>query len=242
MLNSKRILIIEDDEDYKRLVSAVVARSGESFEVKTARTLAEGLAWLQAFYPEIILVDLNLPDSAGYETFRRVQQQAGDVPIVVLTGLDDDSTAVQAIKDGAQDYLVQSLIQPKLIVRSMNMIFERLSRQAADHETAPARPGTVIGFIGSKGGVGTSTTAVNIAAVLVQNGWDTVAIELQPGPGTLSLYTQSEPVEGMDALLDKPADAITALDVERYLVEAVRQSAVSTSMPSSQQRARRLLM
>jgi ActR/RegA family two-component response regulator/MinD-like ATPase involved in chromosome partitioning or flagellar assembly len=222
MLNAKRILIIEDDEDYKRLLSAVLARAGESFEVKTARTLAEGLVWLRTFYPEIILVDLNLPDSAGYETFLRVHQQAGDVPIVVLAGLDDDSTAVQAIKDGAQDYLVKSLIQPKLIVRSMNMIFERLSRQAADHETAPARPGTVIGFIGSKGGVGTSTTAVNIAAVLVQNGWDTVAIELQPGPGTLSLYTQSEPVEGMDALLGKAADTITALDVERHLVEAVR--------------------
>src|SRR6476661_3046015 len=132
MLNAKRILIIEDDEDYKRLVSAVLARSGESFEVKTARTLAEGLVWLQTFYAEIILVDLNLPDSAGYETFLRLQAQAGDVPIVVLTGLDDDSTAVQAIKDGAQDYLVKSLIQPKLILRSMNMIFERLSRQAAD--------------------------------------------------------------------------------------------------------------
>jgi DNA-binding response OmpR family regulator len=222
MPNSKRILIIEDDEDYQRLVSAVLTRSEEAFDVKTARTLAEGVASVERFQPEIILVDLNLPDSTGYATFLRVQAQAGGVPIVVLTGLDDDKTALQAVKDGAQDYLVKSLIQPKLIARSMNMVLHRLRRQAAQEGAAPAKPGTVMGFIGSKGGVGTSTTAVNVAAVLVQNGSDTIVIELQPGPGTLSLYLQNEPAHGIHALLEKPADAITASDVEHHLVEAVR--------------------
>jgi Flp pilus assembly CpaE family ATPase len=222
MPNSKRILIIEDDEDYQRLVSAVLTRSEEAFDVKTARTLDSGIAALERFHPEIILVDLNLPDSTGYETFLRVQAQAGGVPIVVLTGLDDDKTAIQAVKDGAQDYLVKSLIQPKLIARSMNMVLQRLSRQAAQDEGVEAKPGIVMGFIGSKGGVGTSTTAVNIAAVLVQNGSDAAVIELQPGPGTLSLYMQSEPAHGIPGLLEKPADTITASDIEHHLVEAVR--------------------
>src|SRR5690349_4576348 len=217
-----RILIIEDDEDYKRLVSAVLARAEEAFDVKTAQTLAQGLAFVERFHPDIILVDLNLPDSKGYETFLRIQEQAGAVPIIVLTGLDDDHTAVQAVKDGAQDYLVKSLIQPKLIVRSMNMALHRLNHQAAQDGGVPAQHGAVIGFIGSKGGVGTSTTAVNIAAVLVQSGSDTVVIELQPGPGTLSLYLQREPAHGIHALLEKPADAIMASDLEQQLVEAVR--------------------
>jgi Flp pilus assembly CpaE family ATPase len=222
MPDSKRILIIEDDEDYKRLVSAVLARSEEAFDVKTAQTLAQGIASVKRFHPDIILVDLNLPDSTGYETFLRVKEQADGVPIVVLTGLDDDNTALQAVKDGAQDYLVKSLIQPKLIARSMNMALHRLSRQAAHAGTTPAQPGAVFGFIGSKGGVGTSTTAVNIASVLVQNGWGTVLIELQPGPGTLSLYLQSEPAQGIHALLEKPVDTITTLDVEHQLVEAIQ--------------------
>jgi Flp pilus assembly CpaE family ATPase len=222
MPNSKRILIIEDDEDYQRLVSAVLTRSEEAFDVKTTRTLAGGIAAVERFHPEIILVDLNLPDSTGYETFLRVQAQAGGVPIVVLTGLDDDKTALQAVKDGAQDYLVKSLIQPKLIARSMSMVLQRLNRQAAQDGGVAAKPGIVMGFIGSKGGVGTSTTAVNIAAVLVQNGSDAVVIELQSGPGTLSLYLQSEPAHGIPGLLEKPADTITASDVEHYLVEAVR--------------------
>jgi DNA-binding response OmpR family regulator len=222
MPNSKRILIIEDDEDYKRLVSAVLARSEEPFDVKTAHTLAEGILLLKQFNPEVILVDLNLPDSTGYETFLRVQAEAGVIPIIVLTSLDDDNTVLQAIKDGAQDYLIKSLIQPKLIARSMNMALHRLGRQMVQDKAAPAKPGNVIGFIGSKGGVGTSTTAVNTAAVLVQNGWDTVVIELQAGPGTLSLYMQSAPAHGIHALLEKPADAITPADLEHQLVEAVR--------------------
>jgi CheY-like chemotaxis protein/MinD-like ATPase involved in chromosome partitioning or flagellar assembly len=221
MPNSKRILIIEDDEDYKRLVSAVLARSEEPFDVRTAHSLADGIALLKQFHPEVILVDLNLPDSTGYETFLRVQAEAGAVPIIVLTALDDDKTVLQAIKDGAQDYLIKSLIQPKLIARSMNMALHRLNRQRVQDKAASAKPGTVIGFIGSKGGVGTSTTAVNTAAVLVQNGWDTVVIELQAGPGTLSLYMQSAPALGIRGLLEKPADSITAVDLEHELVEAV---------------------
>jgi len=220
MPNTKRILIIEDDEDYQRLVSAVLVRSGDAFEVKSAPTLADGFALLKAFHPEIILVDLNLPDSAGYETFPRVQAQADGVPIIVLTGLDDDNTAIQAARDGAQDYLVKNLIQPKLVARAINMALERLSHQPAG--AALAKPGTVIGFIGSKGGVGTSTTAVNVAATLVEGGSDAVVIELQSGPGTLSLYLQSAPEHGLHALLEKPADAITASAFEQHLAEVVR--------------------
>lgn len=222
MPDPKRILLIEDDADYERLVTAVFAESEDGVDVKSAPTLAQGLLTLKQFKPEVILVDLNLPDSAGYETFLRVQALAEGIPIIVLTGLDDDQTAVQAVKDGAQDYLVKSLIQPKLIARSISMALHRLSRQVTQDGAEPLKPGTIIGFIGGKGGVGTSTTAVNIAAVLVQNGWDTIVIELQPAPGTLSLYMQSAPARGIHTLLEKPADTITALDVEHHLVEPVR--------------------
>src|SRR5579872_3328506 len=222
MLDSKRILIIEDDEDYKRLLGAVLARSPEAFDVKTARSLAEGLALLKAFHPEIVLMDLDLPDSTGYETFLRVQAQAHEVPLIMLTALDDDSTAVQSVKDGAQDYLVKSHIQPKVIPRLINMALHRVKRGAERNGTGAGKPGHVIGFIGSKGGVGTSTTAVNVAAALAQSGSDTVVIELHSGAGTLSLYAKSEPAGGLKALLEKPADTITALDLEHHLVEAVR--------------------
>src|SRR6266852_9106094 len=113
----KRILLLEDDPVYGQLISAVLAACGDMFELKTASGLVAGLVLIEQYLPDLILADLNLPDSSGYETFLRVRERAPGIPIIVLTGLDDDHLAVRAVEDGAQDYLVKSLIQPKLIAR-----------------------------------------------------------------------------------------------------------------------------
>lgn len=222
MSDPTKILLIEDDADCERLVKAVFAQSDDGIEVRAAQTLAQGLLAIERFKPDVVLVDLDLPDSRGYPTFLRVQEQSAGIPIIVLTALDDDETALKAVKDGAQDYLVKSLIQPKLITRSMRMALHRLERETGRKELQSSTRGIVLGFIGGKGGVGTSTTAVNIAAVLVQNGWNTILAELQPGPGSLSVYVQSEPALGIQGLLEKPSDAITGSDIENHLLEAVR--------------------
>jgi len=216
----ERVLLIEDDPSYEQLISSVLAACGDMFEVKPAGCLADGLALIEQYAPELILVDLNLPDSSGYETFMQVRERAGQIPVIVLTGLDDDHVAVRAVEDGAQDYLVKNLTQPKLIARCVNMALSRQKRQLPPSESASQMPGTVLSFIGSKGGVGTSTTAVNVAALLAQDGCETVAIELQQGrPGTLSLYLEAEPVQGLHSLLKKTADTITPADLRHCLSE-----------------------
>jgi DNA-binding response OmpR family regulator len=223
----KRILLIEDDPDYEQLVRAALAACDDMFEVKSASGMAAGVALIQQYLPELILVDLNLPDCSGYETFLNVQEHARGIPIVVLTGMDDDLVAVRAVEDGAQDYLVKSLIQPKLIARCVHMALSRQKRQVLHPDGAALDPGmivpgTALSFIGSKGGVGTSTTAVNIAALLAQNGFETILIELQQGhAGTLSLYLQTEPTRGLNSLLKRPADTITPFDLQHYLFEAL---------------------
>jgi len=218
----KRILLIEDDPSYEQLISAVLAACGDMFDVKSASSLADGLALIHQYVPDLVLADLNLPDSSGYETFLQVRERAQGIPIIVLTSLDDDQVAIRAVEDGAQDYLVKSLIQPKLIARCANMALSRQKRQVSPKESASLVPGTVLSFIGSKGGVGTSTTAVNIAALLAQNGFETLLIELQQGrPGSLSLYLQTESPHGLNSLLKKPADTITPSDLQACLVEAL---------------------
>jgi Flp pilus assembly CpaE family ATPase len=167
-------------------------------------------------------VDLDLPDSSGYETFLRIRECAQGIPVIVLTGLEDDQVAVRAVEDGAQDYLVKSQIQPNLLARCIPMALSRQKRQLPPKDSASLVPGTVLSFIGSKGGVGTSTTAMNVAAILAQNSYETVVIELQQGrPGTLSLYLQAEPSFGLNSLLTKPADTITPTDLRQCLAEAL---------------------
>lgn len=222
MPQRKPILLIEDDEDYVRLVTSVLAASGDLFQVHTSDSVAGGFSLIAQRTPEVILLDLNLTDSSGYETFLRVREHARGIPIIVLTALDDDQLAVRAVADGAQDYLVKSLIQPKLIARCLNMALTRQKRQSSHRAGAPSLPGLVFSFIGSKGGVGTSTTAINVGALLALNGFDTAVLELQQGrPGTLSLYLQREPAEGLNSLLKKPPEGITTAEFRQCLVEAV---------------------
>ena len=218
----KRVLLIEDDPNYEHLIRAVLNACADMFEVRSASGLQAGLVQIQQYLPELILVDLNLPDSSGYETFLKVRERARSIPVVVLTSLDDDQVAIRAVEDGAQDYLVKSLIQPKLIARCVQMALSRQKRQVAPKESASLVPGAVLSFVGSKGGVGTSTTAVNIAALLAQNGFETLVIELQQGrPGSLPLYLQADPPHGLSSLLKRPPEAITPPDLQSRLVEAL---------------------
>jgi Flp pilus assembly CpaE family ATPase len=130
--------------------------------------------------------------------------------------LDDDQIAIGAVRAGAQDYLVKNSFQPQRLARYINMALTR--QRGKDSPGAnPDTPGAVFSFIGSKGGVGTSTTAVNVAALFARNAL-TVLIELQPGcPGTLSGYLRTEPVQFLGALLRKPANTITPPDFEPCL-------------------------
>lgn len=221
---TKRVLLIEDDRDYERLIHTVLAACGGEFEITSEPTLAAGLKALERFPPQLVLVDLMLPDSSGYETFLRLQERAPGVPIIVLTSLDDDHLAIHAVEDGAQDYLVKSLIQPRLIARSVNMALSRQKREAASDPDVFTGPGAVLSLLGTKGGVGTSTTALNVAAVLAQNNYETIVIELQQGrPGTLSLYLQSDPPQGgLNALLQRTADSISPHDLQSCLGEPLR--------------------
>src|ERR1051325_9621208 len=95
------------------------------FTIHFADRLAKGLEHLSAGEIALIILDLSLPDSYGLETFTKVYTHAPAVPIIVLTGHDDDSLALTAVKGGAQDYLVKSRPDRELLLRSMPSSIER---------------------------------------------------------------------------------------------------------------------
>src|SRR5690242_18852356 len=107
----QRVLVVEDDTDYQAILRSVLERSDSAFELEPVSTLSAALKAIECGRPQVILIDLNLPDSSGYPTFVRIRQAARDACLIVLTGTDDESLALRAIEYGAHDYLVKSLIQ-----------------------------------------------------------------------------------------------------------------------------------
>ncbi len=132
-----RVLLIEDNPGDARLIQESLRETAQSpaddlRECVVAGTLGDGLERLRASNFDVILVDLELPDCQGLETFKRVQEGAPDLPTVVLSGLDDEATAVQAVRAGAQDYLVKGHVDGRLLERSLRYAIAR-RRAEAEH-------------------------------------------------------------------------------------------------------------
>ena len=121
-----KVLQIEDNPGDARLVLEMLAEAGAAgFEVEWAERLQEGLKRLASEPADVILLDLELPDSAGLDTLIRTREAANGIPIVVMTGIDNEATGVTAVKNGAQDYLVKGRVDTSLLTHSIHYAIER---------------------------------------------------------------------------------------------------------------------
>ncbi len=121
-----KVLMIEDSPGDIRLIREMFKEVGISlFELETASCLKEGLEKIKETLYDVILLDLGLPDSRGLETFIKVNVQKQEVPIIVLTGLADETLALDAIKRGAQDYLVKEQLNTGRLATSISYAIER---------------------------------------------------------------------------------------------------------------------
>lgn len=120
------ILLIEDNPGDVRLIREMLAEARHvRFEVKNADYLSEGLKQLKEETIDGVLLDLSLPDSQGLDTLTKVHSEAPDIPIIVLTGLDDEILGVEAVHQGAQDYLVKGQVDANLLTRTLRHATER---------------------------------------------------------------------------------------------------------------------
>lgn len=121
-----RVLLIDDNEGFTHFVDNVLTREHEGlFEMEGASDLESGLEILEGSRVDVLLLDLGLPDSGGFRTFRVARARVPDVPIIILTCLDDEELAVDAVREGAQDYLVKDRIDAELLVRAIRYAIER---------------------------------------------------------------------------------------------------------------------
>lgn len=122
---STNVLLIEDNPGDADLVRLRLVESNPLVNVSCVNRLADGIASLKEHPPSLVLLDLNLPDSQGAETFRRVLEKAPDVPIVILSGQDDQALAIKALHQGVQDYLLKNGLSSSDLDRSMRYAVER---------------------------------------------------------------------------------------------------------------------
>ncbi|MBF0213577.1 MAG: cyclic nucleotide-binding domain-containing protein [Magnetococcales bacterium] len=134
-------LIVEDEQEFFSVIQGWLANSVENpddpmripiYKLTHATTFEEAEALLSQDKFDLILLDLNLSDSQGYEeTFVRMQARAFDTPIIVFTGMDDDQQAIQAVEDGAQDYLFKGQVNRRTLVRAIRHALSRHKTQKA---------------------------------------------------------------------------------------------------------------
>lgn len=129
-----QVLLVEDDVRFAELLSAWLEegaipgagnRLPPTLHLHHVATLADAITWLTEHRPDILLVDLNLPDSQGLTTCDRLLAHETRLPLIVLSGLDDEALAIQAVGRGAQDYLVKSQLDAHLLLRAVRYALER---------------------------------------------------------------------------------------------------------------------
>ncbi|WP_336342967.1 ATP-binding response regulator [Halalkalicoccus ordinarius] len=124
-----RVVLIEDNPGDARLIEEMLAecrRSGEpTADVHHAESLAAGLDRLTTDEPDVVLLDLQLPDSSGLETLETLLDRVEGVPVVVLTGMPETALGIEAVANGAQDYLVKDDVTPEVLSRTIRYSIER---------------------------------------------------------------------------------------------------------------------
>lgn len=133
--NAWLVLVVEDDPGDSELLAAMLAdASGVRVRVVTAMTLAEAVRVLALEQPDCILLDVGLPDADGFEGLREIRRYAPTVPIVIQTGHLDEAFGLDALKKGAQDYLVKGRFDGELLLRAISYAVERHRVERANKE------------------------------------------------------------------------------------------------------------
>lgn len=129
-----RVLLVEDDPDFAMLIEHRAAKREDWALVGKAGTLAEAIERIEDTEPEVVLLDLGLPDSSGMDTVEAIVERFHPLAIVVLTALDSARVAAEALRAGAQDYLDKAEASPALLARTV-----RYARERARHAETIAR-------------------------------------------------------------------------------------------------------
>jgi pilus assembly protein CpaE len=210
----QKILIVDDDVESLKLIGLMLQRHG--YEVSVANAGNQGVAKAISEQPDLVILDVMMPDINGYEACRRLRAEptTQDIPIIMFTAktLIDDKVA--GFEAGADDYLTKPTHPAELISRVQAI----LERSTSVPKQSHIERGTAIGVIGTKGGIGTTTLTLNIGAAFKQRGENPIVADFRLGSGTLGLYMGIDRPTGMMHMLGKSPPEINVERLENELV------------------------
>ena len=201
-----KVLLVEDNAVSAQLARTMLAHVDTAvFEVRTAESLMGALDLLVASQFDVILLDLSLPDSDGIGTLTTIRVHAPQVPVLVLTGSDNEALAYSALQNGAQDYIVKGQFDGNSLARALRYAVTR-NKQASERNTDESNMSraAVVGVLGAKGGVGGSTVAAHLALETRRlTGQETLLVDLDVTGGTVGfLMKVDQPYTILDASLN----------------------------------------
>lgn len=210
---AERILIVDDDPNALRLIGYALQRQG--YEIIVAQNGQEGLAKAQGEKPNLVILDLMMPAMDGYEVLRRLRADPSTarVPVILFTAKSQVDDKIAGFEAGADDYLTKPVTPVELTARVKALLLRA-------SYTAPATPqAKVIGFLGVKGGVGTTSVSLNVAIALSQQDKQVALIECQPYTGTIARQMGLRPRHTLAFLGQQEAHAVDQATVESCVTQ-----------------------
>jgi pilus assembly protein CpaE len=213
---AEKILVVDDDLDTLKLVGMMLQRQG--YTIVAAINGTQALSKVPAEKPDLILLDVMMPDIDGFEVCRRIRSDPAfkTTPILMFTAKTQVDDKVQGFEAGADDYLPKPT-HPAELLAHVKALLGR-SRQAASATALPAKKAYMVCVIGAKGGLGTSTLAVNVAVTMASRKQDVILLELRPGLGIAGALLGINKPSGLTALMQNNPEPITPALVEKEIV------------------------
>lgn len=215
---AEKILIIDDDVDTLRLVGLMLQRQG--YEISAASNGTQGLAKALEERPNLILLDVMMPDMDGYEVTRRLRKNpvTVSIPILMFTAKTQLDDKVIGFEVGADDYLTKPT-HPTELQAHVKVLLARQKDVTEIVTSSKEHVGYVIGVLSARGGLGVSSVAANLAAGLYNRTQaDVILAEFTPGQGTLGMDLGAPNQKGLTELLEGTTAEVTREKVKSLLV------------------------
>jgi len=207
-----KILLVDDDPVTLRLLGRALERAG--YQIVAAESGADALRRVPAEQPDVIVLDVMMPGIDGLETTRQLRANplTANVPIILLTSAGQADRKLAGFESGADDYMVKPVMIAELIARIKALL--RRSQMTAE---AALPHGRLIGFLGVKGGVGTTTLLVNVAVALSDGSRDVVVLDAHPQASAVSLLL------GLSPSIDRALAQTVPSQLSRRMLEGCLQ-------------------